>query len=88
MLEDDSVTSFLGRYTQIRDELGAVGEVVEPNSMVRTALNSFTKPWGLLTACSTRGSTPCAMKICIIICKYVADSLVLLGILCLRHKIL
>jgi hypothetical protein len=46
MLEDESVTSFLGRYTQIRDELGAVGEVVEPNSMVRTALNNFTKPWG------------------------------------------
>jgi hypothetical protein len=46
MLEDESVTSFLGRYTQIRDELGAVGEVVDPNSMVRTTLNSFTKPWG------------------------------------------
>jgi hypothetical protein len=46
MLKDESVTSFLGRYTQIRDELGAVGEVVEPNSLVRQALNSFTKPWG------------------------------------------
>jgi hypothetical protein len=46
MLKDESVTSFLGRYTQIRDELGAVGEVVDPNSLVRQALNSFTKPWG------------------------------------------
>ena len=46
MLEDESVTSFLGRYTQIRDELGAVGEEVDPNSMVRIALNNFTKPWG------------------------------------------
>jgi hypothetical protein len=46
MLEDESVTSFLGRYTQIRDELGAVREVVNLNSLVRTALNSFTKPWG------------------------------------------
>jgi hypothetical protein len=46
MLQDESITSFLGQYTQIRDELGAVGEVVEPNSMVRTTLNSFTKPWG------------------------------------------
>jgi hypothetical protein len=46
MLEDESVTSFLGKYTQIRDELGAVEDVVNPNSMVRTALNSFTKPWG------------------------------------------
>jgi hypothetical protein len=46
MLEDESVTSFLGRYTQIRDELAAVGEVVNPNSLVRQAMNSFTKPWG------------------------------------------
>jgi hypothetical protein len=45
MLEDESVTSFLGRFTLIRDELGAVGEVVEPNSLVRQALHSFTKPW-------------------------------------------
>jgi len=40
------VTSFPGRYTQIRDDLGAVGEVVDTDSMVRTALNNFTKPWG------------------------------------------
>jgi hypothetical protein len=46
MLKDESVTSFLGRYTWIRDELGVVGEVVEPNSLVRKDLNSFTKPWG------------------------------------------
>jgi hypothetical protein len=46
MLEDESVISFLSRYTQIKDELGAIGEVVKPNSMVRTTLNSFTKPWG------------------------------------------
>jgi hypothetical protein len=46
MLKDESVTSFLGRYTQIRDALGAVGEVVDPNSLVRQAMNSFTKPWG------------------------------------------
>jgi hypothetical protein len=46
MLEDEMVTSFLGRYTEIRDELAAVGEVVSPNSLVRQAMNSFTKPWG------------------------------------------
>jgi hypothetical protein len=34
MLQDESVTSFHGRYTQIRDELGAVGELVDPDSMV------------------------------------------------------
>jgi hypothetical protein len=46
MLEDESVTSFLGRYTQIKDELGAVEEVVNPNSLVRTTMNSFTESWG------------------------------------------
>jgi hypothetical protein len=46
MLKSESVTSFLGRYTQIRDELVVVGEVVNPNSMARTTLNSFTKSWG------------------------------------------
>jgi hypothetical protein len=46
MLKDESVTSYLGRYTQIKDELVVVGEVVDLDSMVRTALNNFTKPWG------------------------------------------
>jgi hypothetical protein len=46
MLEDESVTSFLGRYTQIKDDLGVVEEVVNPDSLVRKVMNSFTKPWG------------------------------------------
>jgi hypothetical protein len=45
MLKNESVTSFLARFTQIRDELGAVGEVIVPNSLVRQDLHSFTKPW-------------------------------------------
>jgi hypothetical protein len=46
MLKDESISSFPARFTQIRDELGAVGEVIQPNSLVRQALHSFTKPWG------------------------------------------
>jgi hypothetical protein len=46
MLKDESITSFLGRYTHIRDELGTVREMVNPISMVRTTLKNFTKPWG------------------------------------------
>jgi hypothetical protein len=41
-----SVTSFLGRFTQIRDELAAVEEILDPYFMVRTTLNNFSKPWG------------------------------------------
>jgi hypothetical protein len=46
MLKNESITSYLGRYTQIRDELASVGEVVDPDSIVRTTLNNFNKPWG------------------------------------------
>jgi hypothetical protein len=46
MLDYETVTSYLGRFTQIRDELAAVGEIVDPDFLVRTALNSFSKPWG------------------------------------------
>jgi hypothetical protein len=45
MLKDESVTSFLAIFTRIRDDLGAIGEVIVPNSLVRQALYSFTKPW-------------------------------------------
>jgi hypothetical protein len=45
MLKDEPVNSFIGRYTNIRYELQAIGEVVNPNSMVRKTLNSLTKPW-------------------------------------------
>jgi hypothetical protein len=46
MLNFETVTSYLGRFTQIRDGLAAVREIVDPDFMVRTALNSFSKPWG------------------------------------------
>jgi hypothetical protein len=46
MLKSESVTSYLGRFTQIRDELVVFGEIVDPDFMVRTTLNNFSKPWG------------------------------------------
>jgi hypothetical protein len=46
MLESESVTSFHGRLTEIRDDLATVEEIMDPGFMVRTALNIFTKPWG------------------------------------------
>jgi hypothetical protein len=46
MLKSVSVTYFLVRYTQTRDDLGAIGEVVDPDSMVSTTLNNFTKTQG------------------------------------------
>jgi hypothetical protein len=46
MLDFESVTSFLGRFIEIRDELVVVGEIMDPGFMVRPALNNFSKPWG------------------------------------------
>jgi hypothetical protein len=45
MMKTDSVTSFLTRFSQIRDELAVVGEIVDPFELVRIALNGFSKPW-------------------------------------------
>ena len=35
----------LTKITQVRDELGAVGEVIHGVELVRTYLNGVTKPW-------------------------------------------
>jgi hypothetical protein len=45
MIKAESVTSYLSRFTQTRDELAAVGEIVDPTVLVRTTLNGFSKPW-------------------------------------------
>jgi hypothetical protein len=45
MIKTDSVTSYLTRFSQIRDELEVVGEIVDPFELVRIALNGFSKPW-------------------------------------------
>jgi hypothetical protein len=51
MLDSKLVTSFLHRFTQIRDELATAREIVDLGFMVRTTLNNwttlnnFTKPW-------------------------------------------
>jgi hypothetical protein len=45
MSTTDSVTSYLTRITQFRDQLGAVDETVTDVELERVALNGFTKPW-------------------------------------------
>jgi hypothetical protein len=47
MLNSESVTSFLGIFTQIRDDIASIREIVDPEFMVRTTLKNFTKPRGL-----------------------------------------
>jgi hypothetical protein len=45
MTETKNVSSYLTKITQVRDELGAVGEIILDGEMVRTALNGFSKKW-------------------------------------------
>jgi 2-phosphoglycerate kinase len=43
MARGDFVASYLTKFTQIRDELATVGEVMDETELVRIALNDFTK---------------------------------------------
>ena len=45
MLKSKSITSYLRRFTQTRDELATIGDIVDPSELVRTTLNGFSKSW-------------------------------------------
>jgi hypothetical protein len=45
MTGSETVTSYLTRIQQVRDELAAVGETVSDSELVRTTLKGFTKEW-------------------------------------------
>jgi hypothetical protein len=45
MTKTYSVTSYLTRFSYIRDDLKVLEEVVDPSELVRIVLNGFSKPW-------------------------------------------
>jgi hypothetical protein len=45
MTGSDTVTTYLTRIRQVRDELAAIGETVDDSELVRTTLKGFTKEW-------------------------------------------
>ena len=45
MNKGENITTYLTRITQVHDELGAIGEVIESVELVRTTLNGVAKPW-------------------------------------------
>ena len=45
MAKGEGVVHYLTRVTQIKDDLGAVGEKTEESKLVRVALNGFSKSW-------------------------------------------
>jgi hypothetical protein len=45
MTKNENVVTYLTRLTQVRDELGVVGEAIVDSDLVRTTLNGFSKQW-------------------------------------------
>jgi hypothetical protein len=51
MGKEESVSSYLTRVAQVKDELAIVGEVISDSELVRIALNGFTKDWEVFVKC-------------------------------------
>jgi hypothetical protein len=51
MGKEESVSSYLTRVAQVKDELAVVGEVISDSELVRIALNGFTKDWEVFVKC-------------------------------------
>jgi hypothetical protein len=51
MGKEESVSSYLTRVAQVKDELVVVGEVITDSELVRIALNGFTKEWEVFVKC-------------------------------------
>ena len=45
MIDAGTVTTYLTKFFQVRDELGAASEKMEDEELVRYALNGFTAKW-------------------------------------------
>jgi hypothetical protein len=45
MTKAENVVTYLTRLTQVRDELGAMGEAIVDSDLVRTSLNGVSKQW-------------------------------------------
>jgi hypothetical protein len=43
----ETVATYLTKFTLIRDELAVVGEAMNETTLVRSALNDFTKQWDI-----------------------------------------
>ena len=51
MIKDESVTFYMTRVAQVKDELAAVGETISDSELVRIALKGFTKRWEVFVKC-------------------------------------
>ena len=47
MNKNENMGTYFTRITQVHDELGAIGELIQRLELVRTTLNGVTKPWAI-----------------------------------------
>ena len=47
MNKGENMTTYLTEITQVRDEFGVIGEVIQSAELVRTTLNGVAKPWAV-----------------------------------------
>ena len=45
MFRSDTIASYLNKITQVHGKLGATGETMTDEELVKVDLNDFTKPW-------------------------------------------
>ena len=55
MTIDESVTSYLTRVAQVKEELATVGETISYSKLVMIALKGFTKRWEVFVKCIVGG---------------------------------
>jgi hypothetical protein len=51
MGKEESVSSYLTRVAQVKDELASIGEVISDSELVRIDLNGFNKDWEVFMKC-------------------------------------
>ena len=45
MIKGESIQYYFTRVSQFREQLSAIGDTLDENELVMTALNSLTRPW-------------------------------------------
>jgi hypothetical protein len=59
MTKDDTVVVFFMKVSEIRDQLGAIGEIISDRELVLTTLNALPRPWEpFLQSISGRAKLP------------------------------
>jgi hypothetical protein len=62
MNDDDSITSYFVRISQLRDQLQAIEEIISEKELVNIVLNGLPKTWDAFVASITQGRSILHLK--------------------------